>query len=419
MKITNNLSRPSRKIILKTQNMKSRLFLVAAALAFASSASAQKLGGKMGEKLNAKLQGTDGPSKKELEEAANDSSNTFLDSKEVLKDSRGLSGIYYSTTPISAGTMGNNPMTNKPNVKQIKKFLVNYDETNYVITLNTQYSYETSNETKWVKAATWGSGSSPQKINVDISTMAGGLWLNNKDYDNRKFAYFMGYQVSKDLQGNYIKGDAINSNFNDADILEIEPGIILIGKLSVGKDGTENSVELNKKYKEVLVLYKADKADVAAKYTREYAWDKIDAYWKKFDSSLKQREANTTELAKPFTNKVKDEPSNADLRKAVEARMTQYKWGETLEYVYIISDWKPEYKKLGVNQLNTLVGRNLQVQVVTKKGDKCRATLMYLTQDNVYTTGSVEENFSGQPIKDLSNAQTNDIDCSRAYEYKK
>ncbi len=399
--------------------MKRKLFIMATVISVATTTNAQNFGGKFGEKMNAKIQGTDGPNKKQLEEAAKDSASTFLESKEVLKDSRGLSGIYYSTTAITAQTMGDNPMTNQPFEKQIKKFLVNYDETKYSITLNTQYSYETSNNTKWVKGAWWSSTTTPPKIGVDISTKAGGLYLSSKDYDNRKYQYFKGYSINKDLQGNYIKGEAYNSNFNNADILEIEPGIILIGDFSIGKEGLESSLENNKKYVEIIVLYKAEKAAIAAKYTREYAWDQIDAYWKKYKSTSKEIEANSTELAKPFTGKIKDEPSNADIRKAVESRMTQYKWGETLEYVYIISDWKYEYKLLGALGLNTLMSRNLKVQVITKKGDRCRATIMQITQDNIYTTGSVEENFGGQPIKDLSNSQTNDIDCKRAYEFKK
>ncbi len=399
--------------------MKSKVIFAASILTMTTSLSAQNFGGKFGEKMNAKIQGTAGPNKKQLEEAASDSSSTFLNGKEVLKDSRGLSGIYYSNTAIAAGTMGNNPMTNQPYEKMIKKFLVNYDETKYTIKLNTQYSYETGNDTKWVKAAMWSSTTNPPKLGVDISTKAGGLFLSNKDYDNRKYTFFKGYLVTKDLQGNYIKGDALNSDFNSADILEIEPGIILIGDLRVGKDGTESSLEMNKKYKEIIVLYKAEKASVAAKYTREYAWDKIDAFWKKYDSAGDEIEASNTTLAKPFAGKVKDQPSDADLRKAVEARMTQYKWGETLEYVYIISDWKSEYQKLGINQLNTLMSRTLQVQVVTKKGDKCRATMMTIKQENVYMTGSVEENYGGQPIIATGNTSTNDIDCKRAYEYKK
>jgi hypothetical protein len=399
--------------------MNKKLFMIATILTVVSYTNAQNFGGKLGEKMNAKIQGTAGPNKKQLEEAASDSSSNFLDSKEVLKDARGMNGIYYSKTLIAAGTMGDNPMTNQPYEKMIKKFLVNYDEKTFTVTLNTQYSYETSNETKWVKAALWTSTTSPKKLGPEISIKAGGLYLSAKDYDNRKYQYAKGYLVSKDLQGNYIKGDALNSDFNSSDFLEIEPGIIIIGDLQVGKDGESNSLELNKKYKEVVVLYKADKAALAAKYTREYAWDKINEYWKKYDSSNKEIEANNTQLAKPFAGKVKDQPSDADLRKAVEARMTQYKWGETLEYVYIISDWNSEYKKLGIQELNTLISRTLQVQVITKKGDKCRVTMMTIKQENIYTTGSVAENYGGQPVIANGNTGTNDIDCKRAYEYKK
>jgi hypothetical protein len=137
--------------------MKSKVIFAASILTLTTSLSAQNFGGKFGEKMNAKIQGTDGPNKKELEEAAKDSSSTFLDSKELKKDAQGIGGIYYSTIPITAQTMGNNPMTNAPFEKQIKKFLVNYDETKYSVTLNTQHSYETSNDTKWVKAALWTS----------------------------------------------------------------------------------------------------------------------------------------------------------------------------------------------------------------------------------------------------------------------
>jgi hypothetical protein len=399
--------------------MNSKLILLATVITVATSTNAQNFGGKVGEKMNAKIQGTAGPSKKQLEEAAADSSSTFLDSKEVLKDARGISGIYYSASVISAHTKGDNPMTNKPYEKIVKKFLVNYDETNFTISLNTQYAYETSNNTKWVKAATWTSVTSPKKLGPEISIKAGGLYLSHKDYDNRKYQYAKGYGVKEDLQGNYVQGDAKIGNFNNAEILEIEPGILLIGDLGIGKDGGSSSLEIKKKYEEVIVLYKADKADVAAKYTREYAWDKINEFWKKYKVASDEIEASSTELAKPIAGKIKDEPSNADLRKAVEDRMTQYKWGETLEYVYIVTEWKNEYKKIGVNQLNTLVSRSLQVQVVTKKGDKCRATMMIISQENISTTGSVQENFGGQPIKASGNGPTNDIDCKRAYEHKK
>ncbi len=397
--------------------MNTKLIMLATIIAVATTVNAQNFGGKLGAKLNAKLNGTDGPSKKELKEAAEDSASTFLDSKEVMKDALGISGIYYSTIPIIGKTMGNNAATGSPYKKQLKKFLVNYDEQKFSMTLHNQYSYETSNQAKWVKAAYWVSGTNPRSLGPKISTKAGGLYLDETAFDNRNYEYFAGYTVKKDLQGNDIQGAPMTSDWQSGrDLIVIEPGIILIGDLNIRKD---DKLENKKKYSEVIVLYKAGKADVAAKYTREYVWDQIDAYWKKYKEASKAVESESTELAKPYAGELKYRPSDADLRKAVEQRMARDKWNETLEYVYITSDWTNEYKKLGIHELNTLVSRKLWVQVVTKRGDRCRATLMIIEQNNVYTTGSVEENFTGQAVGVRGTAETKDIDCKRAYEHKK
>lgn len=216
-------------------------------------------------------------SKADLEEAAKDSTNTLLDGKEVMKDSRALSGIYYSKTPIYAMTEGDKP-------KVLKKFLVNYTETadfNNKIMLSNQYSYETTNYAKYVMPATFVSTTSPPSNGIVTSNKVGCLFLGNSNYEAIKYKFISG-NYKKDIQGNYIADGTLKSNWNNS-FLEIEPGILLIGSLTVYLDNDgkvkKEEFDLQKRFSELTILYKPGKEALAAKYTREYMWDKLAEFW--------------------------------------------------------------------------------------------------------------------------------------------
>lgn len=398
--------------------MKIKLMTVIAFVGVFTTANAQ-LGKKLEAKLNAAMTESQGPSKKELQEAAQDSMSTVLDSKPIPKDPFDINGIYYAKTPLAGGTEGDNEMTNQPYMKILKKFLVIYEPDKYSLNIYNQYSYETTNDKKFVKPAYWISGSVPKKDAIENSQMAGGLHITDADYDNRKYMYTAGNYIKKDLQGNYIKGEPSVGTWESGDILQIEPGIILIGYFLIQKDGEEFSLENRKKYTDVTILYKAEKAELAAKYTREYAWEQVAKYWIKWNEAELKRQAKNTELPVPFTKNIVDAPTNEQLKKEIEYRMNQFKWDEKLEYFYITSDWINVYEPKGALSQNTLVGRRILVQVITTKDGRCRTTEFSFAMDNLYTTGSLEPNFKGQPIQRSGNGPTQDIDCKKAYQYKK
>lgn len=223
-------------------------------------------------------------SKGDIADAEKDSASNFLEAKENVKDTRNTSGIYYSTTPIFC-------TTDLDKKKVVKKFLVQYNEVesfNNSLSIYTQHAYEATNRAKLVIPSHWSSSSSPASLNIKMGIEAGGLYLNGKNYESKKYE-FINHSSKKDLQGNEIPDADYLSNWYNCDLIEIEPGIILIGNFSVTvqKSATKqdeyevkDAKELasNKKYNIICVLYKADKANQAKLYTNDYAWDKVVAY---------------------------------------------------------------------------------------------------------------------------------------------
>jgi hypothetical protein len=58
--------------------MNKKLFMIERVLTVVSYKNVQNFGGKLSDKMNAKIQGIEGTNKKHLEEAASDSSNKFF-----------------------------------------------------------------------------------------------------------------------------------------------------------------------------------------------------------------------------------------------------------------------------------------------------------------------------------------------------
>jgi len=363
-------------------------------------------------KMAAKV-GSKSYSRADYDEAAKDSASTFLDSKEILKDPRGLSGIYYSTTPVYANTQGDKG-------KIVKKFLVNYEVTekgNEKLNMFTQHAYETSNQARWVKPAYFGAEAYAPLKGVNTAHKLGYTFLNDASYDNKNYQYIT-HKSKQDLQGNSVPDGDYLAGWDNKDVLEVEPGILLIGDIGVNKNYTEKEIANNKKFKEVVVLYKKEKATQAAKYTREICWDKLVEFFRKYEKASNEAYNNTIEMAQPKSG-IKDEPKNSDLVAAVKAKMTKENWKEELTYVYIASEWKNHFKLIGLTQANTLINRTMRVQCVFTKNGVCRVGIVEIQQDNIFNTGSVVENFGSNPLVAQGNGPVTDMGCDKASQYKK
>jgi hypothetical protein len=110
----------------------------------------------------------------------------------------------------------------------------------------------------------------------------------------------------------------------------------------------------------------------------------------------------------------KDEPANAALLKAAQGRAKEFGWKETVTSVYPTSEWANEYKLLGINQLNTLIARKMEINVIMKTpSGECAIETMVIRQDNIFTTGSTDEKFTGKPVYGYANGNLTPIDCAK------
>jgi hypothetical protein len=132
--------------------------------------------------------------------ALEDSADVFLDSKTFTKDVKGISGIYYSRTVV---TGMNDDMTGN---KFIKKFLVTYDDAEALLTLNTRYSYETKDRTKFIKPALFGYRGGNKSREYAIIKGIGKLYYEEGSMDNQYLMHTT-YGYAEDLQGKLIRSE--------------------------------------------------------------------------------------------------------------------------------------------------------------------------------------------------------------------
>jgi hypothetical protein len=293
--------------------------------------------------------------------AKKDSASTFLDSKEILKDSRGMSGIYYSTFPIKVEFSLANETSPNP---YVKKFLINYDEKakSPLITINTQYAYETTDRAKFVKCATFWLDSYWKNVLDKKGVFATGEADN---VDNRKYEYTT-HSESKDLQGNSIYGKDWQTNF-DGVIYEAEPGILLL----TGDFQNFTDFEKAKKYGVVVVLYKAEKATQAAKYTNDVAWDKVKELSQKIEAA-----GNVTTATLP-TETFKDAQITSETTTFAKQEAAKNHPNEQVQYTYIAgNDWNIVRDKTS----GAIVKRTLRIIVVVKIGTQCAFENASITQ---------------------------------------
>lgn len=294
--------------------------------------------------------------------AVSDSVNTFLDTKPILKDSRGISGIYYSTFPIKLNYSN----------KYAKKFLINYDESGKrpILYINTQYAYETTDVSKFIKRATFWLDDHWKNV-LDSEGFFASSEADN--VDNDKYEWYT-HVEKKDLQGNSIYGDDRLTNF-DGTIYEVEPGIFLIvGDFQDTRSFSKN-LDYAKKYGVIAILYKAEKATAVLKYSNDYAWDRVAELNVKIDAL-----GNVTSEKLP-TETFKDPKINSEALTLAKDYAAKNHPKEQVQYTYIAgNDWNIVRDK----NSGQITKRTLRIIVVVKIGNQC-----------AFENGSITQNYDG------------------------
>ncbi len=382
-----------------------------AVFAFSNHSIAQGVLGKLKDKVGQVSGSTSGSgvSKSAEKEAVADSSDTFLDTKTFTKDTKGVSGIYYSRNVV---TGLNDDMTAN---KSIKKFLITYDEAAALLTLNTRYAYETNNRSKFIKPATFGYQDGVKSREYAIIKTLGKVYYQGGSLDNQ-FLMHTTYTYTNDLQGNIIKNEeGFQEKWSGVAILEFAPGIYLLYDNEYSGSSVRNDPEERKKqkFKKATILYKMEKAAEAAKITDEMidnAFYEISVKYAKAEEDF----AKKNNSLKPELASFKDKPSKSELEAAVKKYMTNDKWEESLITAYPSTAWRNVNELLGINSLNTLTYRTMECVVVVKKSNgDCEYYDMLIKQENAFATGSLEEKFTGKPL--LWNGLTpwGPVDCSK------
>jgi hypothetical protein len=347
--------------------------------------------------------------KKELtpsEMATLDSANTFLNNLEVNKDSRGVSGIYYSLKPVQV-------YHDYTPVGWVKKFLINYEEgQQHNLYIATQY-YKNANASMSVPRAKF----MLYEWEMKIEKAAGLIYTSNRnDNDGTSLYKYYTRRSDKDEMGNLLVGEEYLTNWSKT-IVEVEPGIFFIGEMYID-DFKPKNLERSKKCKILTVLYRADKATEAAKYnTNDAAWDKLIEVNKKIEKADKSQTTEATEMPAPKTD-FKNAPTAIALKNAAQNFLSIYQSEDKLDYVYTTSEWSNIYKPTGTLAQNTLVGRELNVVIVSTHNGECNVVFASMTQDNTYTTGAFTENYSGQALYVPASSGVITIECSKARKYK-
>lgn len=380
-------------------------------LTTATHLQAQGLLGKLKDKVGqAGTSSSGGGLSKGQEKAAlEDSADVFLDNKTFAKDAKGISGIYYSKTVV---TGMNDDMTGN---KFIKKFLVTYDDAEALLTLNTRYSYETKDRTKFIKPATFGYRGGNKSREYAIIKGIGKLYYEEGSMDNQ-YLMHTSYNSTEDLQGKIIKNEeGFLEKWSSVSILEYAPGILLVydndySGSSVREDAKERE---KRQFKKATILYKKEAAAEASKITDKMVDNAFFDFSVKYNKGeIEYSKKNNT--LKPELASFKEKPSKADLMASVQSYMTKGNWEEKLVTAYPVDSWRNVNELLGLTALNTLTHRTMNCVVVVKKpnGD-CEFYDWVIKQENAFATGSLEEKFAGKPLLFNGLIPWGEIDCAK------
>jgi len=342
-----------------------------------------------------------------------DMESKVLESQQVNKDSRNLSGIYYSTEPCRIGLPG----TGK--YKFAQKFLINYKEGDNVndVIITSRHYYDKNNDV--LPLTHTPRRGTPDYFPITTSVKLGKFLIDGRA-ESADGHQFMGTFINfADKNGNYISQPSTWVGGLFGDLLELEPGILVSTNLDyIIKANTPEKYKFLQENGKYVIFYKKEKEDKVKSWTKEQVWDMMKEFYTKYYALYKEAEGNNVELAKPIGS-FKDEPSNADLKAACLQRMKEMSYyTEEFVYCYPVTSWENRFENVGIMG-STLTHRVLQVQVILKQGDVCKKTQFLIRQDNSYTAGSSVENFKGNKVYCIGDIDKTVIKCDKAMKYKK
>jgi hypothetical protein len=375
-----------------------------------SSLNAQKKGllGRLGDKLEqAAAEGANANLEKELKK---DIEATVLEGKPIHKDSRGISGIYYSHLPIRIGINGTN------NYNYARKFLFKYVEGDNAnqIQITTRYNYTTKADLSALiytpKAGT------PDYFPITTSIKLGKFLIDGAQNTHA-------YAAESNLVVFPKEGEPkINQTvwtFNIVDILELEPGIFIATYLEdIINANTPSKYKFLQENATYMIFYKKEKEEKAMSMSKEKVWDELKVFYTKYYAAFKAAEGSNVDLIKPIA-KFAEEPTNADLVATVKARIQQMPHlTEDLVYLYPVTQWQERYENIGILG-RTLTHRVMQVQAILKQGSEYKVNQFMIRQDNSYQAGSSIRKFTGNPVKAIGDTERTVISADKALKYKK
>lgn len=397
--------------------MKNTIILTSLAFALAIASTqdtqAQGLFGKLKEKVG--QAGTDGFGGGDTDwngfPVANakggqkDIENNKLDGMTFTADKLGVSGIYIAQKPIAF--LQDNKLD-----KTVQKFLIELSSDGLYFKLK----HNANND--YYKPYSFAPMSDDNEVYHDVAKklLSQGVYFS---YENSTRE--AGYQSARYTDDIQYEGKAAKNGVALEYLSLLEPGVFVFHKLVSPKNGVttcEGGSQIvgeekptNWDYITFNLLVKKGKD--ASKWTNDAIVKELKRQSDVKCSLILGGYSANAKMPEKVTG-FKDEPSNADLLKAAQARAKQYGWKETVTAVYPTASWTNKYKLLGVNQLNTLVSRQMEINVIMKtpKGE-CAIETMLIEQDNVFTTGSTDEKFAGKPVYAAGNGNLTPIDCSK------
>lgn len=336
-----------------------------------------------------------------------DLENTKLDGTTFTKDKLDISGIYVSQKPIGLSTDLSRSVE-----RTIQKFAVQASPDCKKIV------FTHLGTTNIIKNFVVKPSNENDPNQTDLKLLEKGILLNARFANETEYSWSGVFTDSIDYQ------DKIAKNGRPFGYISmLEPGVFVMHELVRPVNGVTTCVGGSQ--------FKSE-ADEQAKYLKYYPFNLI--YKKGKNVSKWTKEAIVKELFRQsdvrcaawlgglaanaqMPEKVtgfKEEPSNADLLKAAQARAKQFGWKETIISVYPITEWSNVIKPLGTQQLNTLIARDMNIVAVMKTpSGECAFETIVVRMDNAYTVGSQTENYAGKKVYHWANGSLTPIDCSK------
>ena len=394
---------------------KTIIALVTATLVYASTnqANAQGLLGKLKDKVG--QAGTSGfgggdtdwngfpvASKKEGQK---DIDNTKIDGMTFAADKVGINGIYIAQKPIAF--LQDNKLD-----KTIQKFAIELSSDGLYLKLKHNANNDYYKPYDFVPV----SDDNETYHEVSKKMAAKGIYFG---YENS--TRNAGYQSARYTDSIQYESKPAKNGVSLEYLSLLEPGVFVFHKLVSPKNGVTTceggskivGEEKPSQWEYITFNLLVKKGKDASKWTNDAIVKEL-----KRQSDLKcplivGGYAANAKMPEKVTG-FKEEPSNADLLKAAQARAKAFGWKETIVSVYPISEWRNVIKPLSIQQLNTLVARDMDMVAVMKTpSGECAIETITVRMDNAYTVGSQTENYAGKKVYHWANGDLTPIDCSK------